>query len=76
MHVIAEDHEWSITPGKSEGKNHLTLYEARIQLVEKGKVINKICQEAKVPWSHLIDYGSYLMIKKAGDFILKLGGNY
>jgi hypothetical protein len=66
LHIIAEDHEWSITPGKSEGNNYLTLREAKIQLVEKGRVINEICQEAKVPWSHLIDYGSYLMIKKAG----------
>ena len=66
LHVIAEDHEWSITPGKSEGKNYLSLREARIQLVEKGRIVNKICQEAGVPWSHLIDYGSYLMIKRAG----------
>ena len=66
LHIIAEDHEWSITPGKSEGKNYLTLKEARIQLVEKGRIINKICQEAGVPWSHLIDFGSYLMIKNAG----------
>ena len=65
LHVIAEDHEWSITPGKSEGKKYLTLREARIQLVEKGRIVNKICQEAGVPWSHLIDFGSYLMIKRA-----------
>ena len=65
LHIIAEDHEWSITPGKSEGKKYLTLREARIQLVEKGRIVNKICQDAGVPWSHLIDFGSYLMIYRA-----------
>lgn len=25
IHPIADDHEWSITPGKSIGKNHLSL---------------------------------------------------
>ena len=74
LHVIAEDHEWSNTPGKSYGKNYLSLYEARIQLVEKGKLVNKICNEVGVPWTHLIDYGSYLMIKKAAEFYPKTWG--
>jgi len=68
LHLITDDHEWSITPGKSEGKPYLSIHEAEIQLVEKGKLINQIAAECEIPWTHLIDIGSYLLIKKAAEY--------
>ena len=51
------------------------MREARIQLIEKGRIVNKICQDAGVPWSHLIDFGSYLLIKRAGLLFPNTWGN-
>jgi hypothetical protein len=69
LHIVTDDHEWSVAPGKSEGKPFLSLREAEIQLVKKGRLINRIATECGVPWTHLIDIGSYSLIEKAAaDF--------
>jgi len=68
VHLITNDHEWSITPGKSYGKPFLSIYEAEIQLVKKGRLINKIAADCGIPWTHLIDIGSYMLISKAAEY--------
>lgn len=67
FHVITDDHEWSITPGKSNGKPFLSIYEAEVQLIKKGRLINNIAADCGVPWTHLIDIGSYMLISKAAE---------
>lgn len=65
IHLITDDHEWSITPGKSFGKNYLSLYEAEVQLIKKGYIINEISNSLSIPWVHLIDIGAYLLLEAA-----------
>ena len=66
-HIITEDHELTTTPGKSDGRPWLSLREARIQLVDKPRLVNRIASDCGTPWTHLIDIGSYTVIKAAAE---------
>jgi hypothetical protein len=66
-HIITEDHELATIPGKSEGQPWLSLRAARIQLVDKGRLVNRIAGDCGTPWTHLIDIGSYTVIKAASE---------
>lgn len=66
-HLITEDHELTTTPGKSDGNPWLSLREARIQLIEKGRIVNRIAENCGTPWTHLIDIGSYTVLKSAAE---------
>jgi hypothetical protein len=67
IHIITEDHELTKTPGKSEDHPWLSIREARVQLVDKGRQVNKIASNCGTPWTHLIDIGSYTVLKAAAE---------
>jgi len=66
-HIITEDHELTKTPGKSETHPWFSIKEARVQLIEKGRMVNRIALNCGTPWTHLIDIGSYTVLKAAAE---------
>jgi hypothetical protein len=66
-HVITEDHEISWSVGKGELQDGVTVWQAYVQLVAKGRAINAIAQAAGTPWTHMIDVGAYWLLKVAAN---------
>ena len=65
-HIITEDHELSWSPGKGEASLKVGVWQAYVQLVGKGRVINEIARSAGTPWTHMIDVGAYWLLQLAG----------